>query len=239
MKVLALDTSTPSTVVGLRLPDGATAELIDRRRPGQRPGHQEHLLSLAHRLLADHGLAFRDLDRIAVGVGPGTYTGLRVGVATARSLAQGLGLELVAVPSLAAVAYTCHLGCAAESVLVLNDARRGELFAALYRFEGASQPQELVAPRPVLPEDLGPLIAQALELCPAVPVAAGDGVEAVSAELEAAGIPASEYDLATGRAFAQLGWLGYPEPLGEVVPDYRRPPDAVRALQRKAAGVRG
>jgi len=239
MTVLAFDTSTPSTVVGLRLPDGSSAELVDRRAVGQRPGHQEQLLLLAQRLLADHGLSLGEVSRLAVGVGPGTYTGLRVGVATARALAQALDLELVPVPSLAAVAYACRSAAGLQDVLVLNDARRGELFAALYRLEGAGPPTELIAPRPLRPAAIGDLLARVLERCPKPPVVAGDGLEVVAQELAQAGLAAAGVTGSSGRAFAELGWLGRPAELAAVVPDYRREPDAVPTkLRAEAAGRR-
>ncbi|HEX2086509.1 MAG TPA: tRNA (adenosine(37)-N6)-threonylcarbamoyltransferase complex dimerization subunit type 1 TsaB, partial [Solirubrobacteraceae bacterium] len=93
MKLLAFDTATPSTAVAL-VAAGVRAERRHDPDPGERPGHAAQLLPLAARLLEDAGLAFRDLDRIAVGTGPGTFTGLRIGVATARALAQGAGAEL-------------------------------------------------------------------------------------------------------------------------------------------------
>ena len=74
------------------------------------------------------GVGWRDLDAIAVGVGPGTFTGLRIGIATARALAAATGLPLRPVSSLAALAA----GIEAPLRLALIDARRGEVFGALY-----------------------------------------------------------------------------------------------------------
>ena len=85
------------------------------------------------RVLAEAGLAYADLGAIAVGVGPGTFTGLRIGVATARALGSSAGLQLRPVSSLAALAA----GIDAEPTLAVIDARRGEVFAALY--EGAEE----------------------------------------------------------------------------------------------------
>jgi len=135
MIVLGLDTSTPATAIGLRLPDGATLEARDDPAPGERPGHATRLLPLAARLLAQAGLRFADLSRIAVGVGPGTFTGLRIGLASARGLAQSLGAELVGVSSPRALALAAADSDEAQGmgvVLALIDARRGEAFAAAY-----------------------------------------------------------------------------------------------------------
>ena len=135
MIVLGFDTSTPATALALRLPDGTTLQARDDPAPGEHPGHATRLLPLAAGLLAQAGLRFADVHRIAVGVGPGTFTGLRIGVASARGLAQSLDAELVGVSSLRALAFAAANGReAAETgvVLALIDARRGEAFAATY-----------------------------------------------------------------------------------------------------------
>ncbi len=112
-------------------------------------------------------MSWREIDRIAVGVGPGTFTGLRVGVATARGLAQSLSAELVGVSSLRALAAGAFAAdpVAAEGseptvVLAVIDARRGEVFAAAYE-SGADVPRELAAPRALVPERLAEVVAQA------------------------------------------------------------------------------
>ena len=105
MIVLGFDTATPATAVALL--DGASGDGAERRHdpaPGERPGHAPRLLALAHELLGEAGLAFADVERIAVGLGPGGFTGLRIGVATARALAQAAGAELVGVSTLHALA---------------------------------------------------------------------------------------------------------------------------------------
>ncbi|HTZ65091.1 MAG TPA: tRNA (adenosine(37)-N6)-threonylcarbamoyltransferase complex dimerization subunit type 1 TsaB [Solirubrobacteraceae bacterium] len=104
MIVLGFDTATPATAVALRLADGRALQARDDPGAGERPGHATRLLALVDSLLARAGLRFDQLERIAVGVGPGTFTGLRVGLATARGLAQSLSLELVGVSSLRALA---------------------------------------------------------------------------------------------------------------------------------------
>src|SRR5580700_7249570 len=111
MAVLGFDTSTSATAVALRLRDGTTTQARDDPPAGAHPGHATRLLGMAHQLLAGAGVGWSHVDRIAVGLGPGTFTGLRVGVATARGLAQSLAAELVGVSSLRALA----LGVLAEA----------------------------------------------------------------------------------------------------------------------------
>ena len=79
MIVLGFDTSTPATAVALRLADGRTTQARDDPQAGAHPGHATRLLEMARELLARAGIAWSGIDRIAVGVGPGTFTGLRVG----------------------------------------------------------------------------------------------------------------------------------------------------------------
>ena len=104
MIVLGLDTATASTAVGLRLDDGTVLERRDDPPAGAHPGHATRLLAMIAELLGQAGSSWGELERIAVGVGPGTFTGLRVGVATARGLAHSRSIPLVGVSSLQALA---------------------------------------------------------------------------------------------------------------------------------------
>ena len=146
MIVLGFDTSTSATTVALRLSDGSSTQARDDPPAGAHPGHATKLLDMARELLEAATVPWAAVDRVAVGVGPGTFTGLRVGVATARGLAQSLSAELVGVSSpraLALAAFAPALTVAPErlasaraveqpAVLAVIDARRGEVFAAAY-----------------------------------------------------------------------------------------------------------
>jgi tRNA threonylcarbamoyladenosine biosynthesis protein TsaB len=136
--VLGIDTATPATAVALLRADGSIDEAVGEVPAGARPLHAQLLLATASALLERAGLDWLQIDRLAVGVGPGGYTGLRIGLATARGIAQASGAELVGVGTLRALAEPVA-GRAAAAVL---DARRGEAFVAVYR-DGA----ELLAPR--------------------------------------------------------------------------------------------
>jgi len=216
--LVAMDTATPSTVAGVLLPDGRVVEARDDPPEGSRGQHASRLLLLVERALAEGGVTWEDVERIAVGVGPGGFTGLRIGIATARALAQARGLPLVPVSSLAALAAGAAPAPAVAAVL---DARRGEVFAGVWAGE-----RELLAPAALAPEALAERL-RALEL----PVqAVGDGAVRFRAELEGAGVAVPIDGSAVHRIAAaplcRLGAAGEPAERDRLLPDYRREPDA-------------
>jgi tRNA threonylcarbamoyladenosine biosynthesis protein TsaB len=221
--ILALDTATPATVVGVAAPDGT---LLAARRhdpaAGEKPGHTTQLLPLAHAALTEAGAAWSDLIRIGAGVGPGTFTGIRIGVATARALAQGLEVETVALSTLHALALGAdhaHDG----PVLAILDARRGEAYLAAYDAAGA----QILPPSAWAPERLVELPA----LAPGSWQAVGDGAVRFRAELEAVGVAVSPDDADLHKVSAgplcRLAAEAPPVPRDGLVPEYVRAPDAV------------
>ena len=242
MIVLGFDTATPSTTVGLRLSDGSLLQVRDDPAPGAHPGHATRLLAMTGELLAGAGVAWGALERIAVGVGPGTFTGLRVGIATARGLAQSLSVELVGVSSLRALAQGAgEDGHAA--VLAVLDARRGEVFAAAYAATDGHALEELSPPRALAPEELPSVVKQVErhggeEVQPWLAV--GDGALRYRDHLEPAGVavPADSSPLhAIGaRAICELGACApAAADYEQIVPDYRRRADAEIALEGAGA----
>jgi len=125
--LLALETATEAASVAL-LRDGEPLAALEL--PADRPA-SEALLPAILELLAARSLEPASLDAFAVSIGPGSFTGLRVGVATAKGLAFGAGRCVAGVPTLAALAATQRSGC----VAAVLDARRGELYAAAHRAE--------------------------------------------------------------------------------------------------------
>jgi tRNA threonylcarbamoyladenosine biosynthesis protein TsaB len=228
MIVLGIDTATPATVVGLRLADGRTLQERDDPDARRRPGHATRLLPLADDLLDEAHIDWSELGRIAVGIGPGTFTGLRIGIATARGLAQSLGVELVGVSSLRALAHGA--GDHAQRVLAAIDARRGEVFVAAY--EGG---QELIAPQAVSPDGVAELLdSAAIDTQAEQWLALGDGVILYRETFERAGMHVAEdgceHHRIQGHAICELGEQA-PESAEAVLPDYRRRPDAEIALE--------
>jgi tRNA threonylcarbamoyladenosine biosynthesis protein TsaB len=238
MIVLGFDTATRSTAVALRLDDGRTLQARDDPAPDERPGHATRLLEMADGLLAGAGIGWSALERIAVGRGPGTFTGLRVGVATARGLAQSLGVELVGVSSLRALAEPrLNRERAGSRVLAVLDARRGEAFVAAYeridRERGSIV--ELLAPVALAPERLRGVVEQGAGW-----EAIGDGAVRFRGELEAAGMAvpadASPAHVLSAEAICELGAHARRVSLEQaILPEYGRRPDAEIALERRRA----
>jgi tRNA threonylcarbamoyl adenosine modification protein YeaZ len=147
--VLALDTATPTLVAGVARwsPDGVRV-LAERALPsGNR--HAELLTPAVREVLAEAGVRMRDLDAVVTGLGPGPFTGLRVGIVTAAALADARDLPVVGVCSLDAV------GSGARSVV--TDARRKEVHWAVYGPDGArvagpgvDRPEDAPVPDPVV-----------------------------------------------------------------------------------------
>lgn len=248
MIVLGLDTSTSATAAALRLDDGRTAQMRDDPARGAHPGHATRLLELARELLVAADVGWREIDRIAVGVGPGTFTGLRVGVATARGLAQSLSAELVGVSSLRALAAPALVpespaaeGSAPATVLAVIDARRGEVFAAAYE-SGEDGPRELTLPRALAPERLADVVAEAEDgLGARRPwLAVGDGAVRFRAQLEPARIAvpqdSSPLQRVSAAVVCALAVNAPAASLNELTPDYRRRPDAELALAGAGRG---
>ena len=192
MNVLGFDTSTAVTSACALRADGQAFEVLpDEAALSAPPAHARELMPALARVMRDAGLDWGDLDAIAVGVGPGTFTGLRIGVTTARALAHARDLELRPVSSLAALAA----GIDAELRLPLIDAKRGELFAALY--EGDA---ELWPPFAGSPEEVARRVREAgWERSPRL-LAAGDGSLRFRETLEAGGIAISDSQAHVVRA---------------------------------------
>ena len=145
MLVLGFDTATPAVSVALH--DGervlSAAAAVDARR------HAELLAPMIAKVMADAGVARGDLGAVAVGVGPGPYTGLRVGVVTARVLGSVLGRPVYGVCSLDVIATSAGPG---REFVVATDARRKEVYWARYDAAGHRVAGPAVGPASSIPE---------------------------------------------------------------------------------------
>jgi tRNA threonylcarbamoyladenosine biosynthesis protein TsaB len=150
VRTLGLETSTRRGSVAL-LEDGLVVGCLEHEAPNS---HAELLLPLVERALADAGWPKSSLDRLGVGVGPGSFTGLRVGIALAEGLSVGLDRPLIGVGSLLAMAHGALVERPAGPCCALLDARRGELFAAVYIDRTVELHAPVALPAQHLPEFL-------------------------------------------------------------------------------------
>ncbi len=208
MLVLALDTATPTLVAGLaRWSGDAGAEVLAERAVPSGNRHAELLTPTIRAVLADAGLGTADVEAVVTGLGPGPFTGLRVGVVTAGTFADARGLPVVGVCSLDAI------GSGARTVV--TDARRKEVYWAAYGAGG----DRIDGPAVVRPEELGrpgPFV----------------GDPAFATRL---GAPVAPADVTTAGLLRAAGpQLADPASAGPLVPLYLRRPDATPPTAIKA-----
>ncbi len=205
MKVLALDTCLTATSAAVL--DGERV-LAARSEPMAR-GHQERLAVLVREMTEEAGLAFADLDRVGVTVGPGSFTGLRVGLAFAKGLSSALAIPCVGVSTLEAMAAAPGLVAAAI------DAKRGQVYLQV-----CEDGRPLMAPDAL---DLGTAAARLIELGAGRPMAlTGSGAALLAPALPGAVVLAAETPdpVAVARLAARVAAPSPPRPL------YLRTPDA-------------
>jgi tRNA threonylcarbamoyladenosine biosynthesis protein TsaB len=131
MRLLAIDTSTEALSVALRTEQGTIERGLETAR-----GHAEQILSLIDAVLGEADVRLSQLDGIAAGVGPGSFTGVRISVAVAQGLSFGAGLPVVPVTSLEALAFAA-IETGADRVIACLDARMGEIYWGCFAAEPA------------------------------------------------------------------------------------------------------
>ena len=196
--ILAFDTAT----------DVATSALVrDGEVLGERASRAVRILDDIDGLLAEAGLAQADIDRIVVGTGPGSYTGLRIGLITARTLSFGLAVPVAGVSTLTALA------AGTPGAVPVIDGRRSEIFTLVDGEPAVRRPEELEVERGR--------------------VYVGDGAVRYRAVFEAAGaeVPADGSEAHLPRARHHAALAGEFGPADRVEPIYLRLPDAERALR--------
>jgi tRNA threonylcarbamoyl adenosine modification protein YeaZ len=205
--VLALDTATPTLVAGVARWSRDGAEVLAEETPPSGTRHAELLAPAIRAAMSAAGVATGDLDAVVVGLGPGPFTGLRVGVVTAAALADVRGLPAIGVCSLDAVGSGTRT--------VVTDARRREVYWARYDEDdrvggpGVVRPEELTAPGPYVGD---PRFAERL------------GTDVVAADVTAAGLLRAAAEPLADPAAATA----------PLVPLYLRRPDAVPPGASKA-----
>ncbi len=205
--VLAIDTSTPAVTAGI-VADG---ELLAERVSIDARAHAERITPNVLAALADAGRSMADLEAVVIGCGPGPFTGLRVGMATASAYGHALGIPVHGVCSLDAIG-----GQTRGEALVVTDARRREIYWARYRDGVRIEGPAVSAPADV---DVGP--AQSVAGSP--DHAALFGLPCVE----------PQYPNSIGLVRAVADWS---QPPSALVPLYLRRPDAKTLAERQAAG---
>ena len=221
MLVLAVDTSTPAVTAGVvRLTEasGTSVKTLATRVRVDARSHAEILTPNILECLTDAGLTAADLDAVVVGVGPGPYTGLRVGMATAAAFGDALGLPVYGVCSLDAIAADVE---EPGTLLVVTDARRREIYWARYDAGVRTAGPDVLALAEV--DRLG------------VDAVAGSALHAAQFDLPVHDVQApSPAGLIKAGAHAIASGVAQ----GPLVPLYLRRPDAKTLDERAAAKAR-
>jgi tRNA threonylcarbamoyladenosine biosynthesis protein TsaB len=237
MLLLAIDTTTNVCSVALGERDKLWAEIVLNTKKT----HSQRLMPALQTLLRDTGVDKKQLAGIAVALGPGSFTGIRIGIATAQGLAQGLEIPLIGVITLDALSESC--GFFPGLICPLLDARRGEVYTGLYR-GGSGGPTPIEAPNAMIIDDVAVKLAKYRENV----IFTGDALELYRDILqEALGEKYLETPAASRLNRAALvlqrglrniddfeTWSNLPQKsLKPVKPFYLRLPEAERRLQEK------
>jgi tRNA threonylcarbamoyladenosine biosynthesis protein TsaB len=224
MRVLAVETSTLAG--GVALVDGE--RLVAEYLLDISVTHSERLLAAIDTVMADAGWTPGDLQGLAVAVGPGSFTGLRVGISTVKGLALALGIPVAAVPTLDAIAAA--VPWASLPVCPLLQARRHEVYAAFYRWngEGFGRQSEYLA---LTPDELASRLTEPTLLV-------GDGADAIQSSYARRlppprRVPSPACVAILGRARLALGET---VSAADLTPFYLRPSEA--ELRRRVAASR-
>lgn len=228
MYILGIETSTKTGSVAVVSEEGVVAQYSLNIEVT----HSERLMATVDRVLKDTGLAIADIGGFSVSVGPGSFTGLRIGISTVKGLALATGKPVAAVPTLQALAW--NLPVAAYPVCPLLDARKNEVYAALYRYDEAA----LVM---LMPETVIPLAKLADEITGKT-IFTGEGSHIYRAEIEAsfgkrALFAPRSATLPSAAAVAEIGLTiikgGNQADPDALTPTYIRRPEAEVAWEKK------
>jgi tRNA threonylcarbamoyladenosine biosynthesis protein TsaB len=216
MTILAMDTSNQLLGVAI-VKDGIT--LGEHVMHGHRD-HSVRLLPAIEQLMKETKTAPEDLERIVVGQGPGSYTGVRISMATAKTMAWALGIDVIGVSSLEALAYQGQLF--SGYVCPFFDARRGQVYTALYASSPVNFKQVEGAVNPLFTEWLEQLRdkgEKVLFLSPDIETYRDIITETLG---DQAVIPENSMHYARPSVLAQIGAARQADKLHQIVPDYVR-----------------
>ncbi|MCK4502319.1 MAG: tRNA (adenosine(37)-N6)-threonylcarbamoyltransferase complex dimerization subunit type 1 TsaB [Desulfuromonadales bacterium] len=228
MKILALDSSSATGSIALCRDECLVAESL----LNVRSTHSEKLLSQIDMLLNEAGWKLADLDLLAVVTGPGSFTGLRIGIATIKGLAQVLGKPVVPVSSLQTIAM--NLPLASLPICAFLDARKKEVYSQLFEWHCDAGPVAISSPTVLPPERL-------LAELPKKVALVGDGVPLYRNMISEILADGAMLPVATAHQLraAPVAWLalqawqqGLAVTAGDIVPTYIRPSDAELNLKK-------
>ncbi|MCH5211443.1 MAG: tRNA (adenosine(37)-N6)-threonylcarbamoyltransferase complex dimerization subunit type 1 TsaB [Oscillospiraceae bacterium] len=228
MKILAVDTSSFPASAAVAEDNVILGEYVIRNKKK----HSQNLMVMVERLLNDLDMDISEMDMFAVTVGPGSFTGLRIGISTVRAFAQAAGKPVVGINTLEALAYN-YVGSSAV-VIPMLDARREEVFTAAYCFSGNEQ-RELLAPTVMTVDEISELFSDGIVIY------TGDGMLKHREEITGEDVIFAPANLSEVRA-ASVAALALAKAdtavhYNMITPLYLRKSQAERELENKKKGL--
>jgi tRNA threonylcarbamoyladenosine biosynthesis protein TsaB len=216
MLILAIDTALDACTAGIL--DTNVGQLIAQESQAMKRGHAEALMPLIGRVIRQAGIAFAALDRIAVTTGPGSFTGLRVGLSAARGIGLAADKPVVGLSTLTAYAAPVVGQNAAQPVVSAIDARHDQVYFQVVSGDGGSLMRPRVAP---IEEALGAAQFGAVHLV-------GNAAQILADRWPADALPPFKVDPQPAPDIAWLAWLGaaVSPDIAPARPYYLRAPDA-------------
>lgn len=223
MNLLAIDCATNACSAALWLNHGPGPA----RHAVMRRGHAEALMPMVAEIMEEAGLEFTGLDAIAVTIGPGAFTGIRIGLSAARGFALAAGLPVIGVTTLEAVAAAQD--SRGRPLLIALDSKREDIYLQLFNADGSPAGE----PGALLPEEIEPILP-----ADEIIAVAGDMADRVVLELDAHQPPFDRLDgpdLPDAEIVARIAAERFSMVTSAMVPAalYLRPPDAIPVAERK------
>jgi len=162
--ILVIETSAELASCALLTGEHTAQKVLARESSGVRT-HSQSVLPMVQELLGEAGVTLAQVDAIAFGAGPGSFTGVRTACGVAQGLAYGANLPVLPLVTLEAMAEACRARTGAGEVLAVLDARMGEVYWAQYKYEDNGGWREVLAPALSAPQDVAPLPADGLRAC--------------------------------------------------------------------------
>jgi tRNA threonylcarbamoyladenosine biosynthesis protein TsaB len=227
MLILAIDTALDACAAAVL--DTEAGQLIAQESQAMKRGHAEALMPLIGRVIAASGTAFASLGRVAVTTGPGSFTGLRVGLSAARGIALAANIPVVGVTTLTAYAAPIVSQNAEHPVISVIDARHDQVYLQVVSGNGSALVRPRVAP-----------MEEALEACRfGAPYVVGNAAGLLGERWPSQAVPPAGVDMQPAPDIGWVGWLGaaVSPNTAPARPFYLRAPDAKPPKERLAGDV--